>query len=94
MGGPGEGRGKVGEHVVTGEGEGVENEFARPNVVAGISVIEETFSDIQGYLKKNRQKQEVCNRRYQKRKYIFLFNQLAPPIILISTALVHNKKHI
>jgi hypothetical protein len=44
MGGPGEGRGKVGEHVVAREGEGFENVFARSNMVAGISIIEEVFS--------------------------------------------------
>lgn len=46
MGSPGEERGKVGEHVVTGEGEGIENIFARPNMVAGVPIIEKTFPGI------------------------------------------------
>lgn len=61
MGGPGEGGGDVGEHVMPWKGEGVENEFACPDMVARIPIIEEIFPHRQAYLEKNRQEQEVRN---------------------------------
>jgi hypothetical protein len=75
MGGPRDGWGKVRKHVESGDGEGVEDVLAGTDMVAGISITEETSPGIQRYKEKEHQKQEISNRGNKKIGCVFWFNQ-------------------